>query len=281
MFNYDDLNRTLASFYRYILHEKYNININSTNGLRNYFSSIKSSQKASLVSENPKGSIQTLMNTGDLRHIAIINMMMQGYDKVEIQRLAGHITEDTQYGYYNHMGSWMDTEIKKIEVNLAKYQTSSFSFNKETELAMPPTIKEFFEKQNINNYINVNIEKSVERDYVKLDLGHCTDKSMPCPSVNWKHTGCYFCEKWYISPEELEEKRSLVTNDLYLLYKETKDRANFIKNIFQKQFRDDYNQYFSSKNDLSSTAKEIQEGIRKIAKLKSMLGVGDIEQEWN
>ncbi|MBY0077634.1 MULTISPECIES: hypothetical protein [Priestia] len=277
MFNYNDLNRTLASFYRNILHKRFKININSINGVSTNSYSTKLNHTVSFECEDSKGKVETLIKAGDLRHIAIINMMMQGYDKVEIQRLAGHITENTQYGYYNHMDSWMDTEIKKIEADLVKYRNNSSNSNNEKELAIHPSIKDFFENQNKKNYINANVKKNEEESYIKLNLGYCTDESMPCPSANWKHVGCYFCKHWYISSDELEEKRNFISNDLRSLYKETKDKVGFLKSLFQKQLGDELNESYKLKDDLTSLSREIQEGIQRVAKLKSMLGVGEIE----
>ncbi|WP_460113848.1 hypothetical protein [Priestia megaterium] len=247
------------------------------NGVSKNSYSTKLNHTVSFKCEDSKGSIEALIKAGDLRHIAIINMMMQGYDKVEIQRLAGHITENTQYGYYNHMDSWMDTEIKKIEADLVKHQNNSSNSNKEGELAIHPTITDFFENQNKKNYVNANMKKKAEASYIKLSFGYCTDESMPCPSVNWKHVGCYFCKHWYISSYELQEKRHFISNDLCSLYKETKDKVGFLQNLFQKQLGDELNERYNSKNDLISLSKEIQEGIQGVAKLKSMLGVGESE----
>ena len=275
MFNYHNFNTTIASFFKEIIHEKYNINIVSIN--KHYRSSYFRRSKGAFISDSATGSIDTMINLGDLRHIAIINMMMQGYDKVEIQRLAGHITEDIQYSYFNHMENWMDIEIQKMEKEFNHYKPINQKFNDNEISLLHPNAQDFFENQSKKNYINKNADEQKQEKYLKLDLGSCMDETMPCPSFNWKHRGCYFCKHWSISNQEIEEKRNHIASDLNLLYEETKGKIKFIQSLFQLQFENSQNVNNHTKQDLSSTSKEIQLDIKRIAKLKSMLGVLDDE----
>ncbi|WP_411738488.1 hypothetical protein [Peribacillus sp. S4] len=275
LFNYHNFNSTLASFFKEIIHEKYKINIISIN--KHYRTNYSTRLKEAFISDSAIGSIDTMINLGDLRHIAIINMMMQGYDKVEIQRLAGHITEDIQYSYFNHMENWMDIEIQKMEKEFSKYKPTNSTFY-ENELSFShPNVQAFFENQSKKNYINNNTHENEQKNYLKLDLGSCMDETMPCPSFNWKHRGCYFCKHWSISNQELEEKRNHIASDLNLLYEETRGKIQFIQSLFKLQFDSSENVNNNTKQDLSSTSKEIQLEIKRIAKLKSMLGVLDYE----
>ncbi|KUF28627.1 site-specific integrase [Lysinibacillus sp. F5] len=275
LFNYNNFNNTLASFFKEIVHEKYKININSIN--KHYRTNYSTRLKETLISDSAIGSIDTMINLSDLRHIAIINMMMQGYDKVEIQRLAGHFTEDIQYSYFNHMENWMDIEIQKMEKEFSQYKSINSTTHANEMLSLHPKAHDFFEYQSKKNYINGSISKEVQEDYIKLDLGSCKDKSMPCPSFNWKHRGCYFCEHWFISNEEIEEKRNHIASDLNLIYEETRGKIKFIQSLFKQQFDNSENVNKNTKHDLSSTSKEIQLDIKRIAKLKTMLGVLDYD----
>lgn len=275
LFNYHNFNTTIASFFKEIIHEKYNINITSIN--KHYRSNYFRRSKGAFISDSATGSIDTMINLGDLRHIAIINMMMQGYDKVEIQRLAGHITEDIQYSYFNHMENWMDIEIQKMEKEFNQYKPINRKFNDNEISLLHPNTQDFFENQSKKNYINKNAHEQKQVNYLKLDLGSCMDETMPCPSFNWKHRGCYFCKHWSISNQEIEEKRNHIASDLNLLYEETKGKIKFIQSLFQLQFENSQNVNNHTKQDLSSTSKEIQLDIKRIAKLKSMLGVLDDE----
>lgn len=141
LFNYHNFNTTIASFFKEIIHEKYNINITSIN--KHYRSNYSTRSKEAFISDVAIGSIDTMINLGDLRHIAIINMMMQGYDKVEIQRLAGHVTEDIQYSYFNHMENWMDIEIQKMEKEFNQYKPINRKFNDNEISLLHPNTQDF------------------------------------------------------------------------------------------------------------------------------------------
>lgn len=147
MFNYSDLHYTLASFFKKVLHERYKINVASVNKSYRAIYNIQSEEEAKLTLDVPNGNIDTMINPGDLRHLAIINMMMQGYDKVEIQRLAGHFTEDTQYSYFNHMENWMDVEIQKMEKEFSQYRPTNSTFTENEILLLHPNVQNFFENQ--------------------------------------------------------------------------------------------------------------------------------------
>lgn len=273
IFNYKDLQYSLAMFYKEILYRKNKININSINKSYRAIYSIEDT----FIKDEANGSVDSMINPGDLRHLAIINLMMQGYDKVEIQRLAGHFTEDTQYSYFNHMENWMDIEILKIEKEISKFRPINSTFSENEISFFSPNIQGFFELQSKKNYINGSMDEKNQEEYIKLDLGYCMDMSMPCPSFNWKHRGCYFCKHWSIFIPELEEKRNLIAHDLNLLYDETRGKIKFIQSLFMSQFDNSENVNLSVKKDLSSTSKEIQLSVKRIAELKSMLGVLDHE----
>lgn len=62
---------------------------------------------------------------GDVRHLAIINLMMMGYNPLYIMELAGHHKLNTQMGYYNHVDTFATAKshvlkemMKKAENNL-------------------------------------------------------------------------------------------------------------------------------------------------------------------
>ncbi|MGG0457628.1 site-specific integrase [Bacillus wiedmannii] len=73
-----------------------------------------------------KLEINNQLKPGDLRHIAIISLMMQGYDRVEIERLAGHFDLNTQYSYGNHMKFWIDTDIQRLTNQFILQNTENF-----------------------------------------------------------------------------------------------------------------------------------------------------------
>lgn len=270
-FEVRSLHVMLVRFYIDIVYSKYKVSILNIKDSYKHFM-----HKNNLLHEAPKDVINSMLLVGDLRHIAIINMMMQGYDKVEIQRLAGHITESTQFSYYNHMDNWMDIEIHKIERQFRLLKPlDSFSYGNKL-ININADTREFISNQYKRQYINKNSKESYE-DFLKLSIGYCKDKTMPCPTFNWKHSGCYFCEYWTISPEELNEKEEIIIDDLNLINQDLREKVNFIRVLQKKQLDELGNVNISIKMDLTSTASELQLGLKNIARLKQMLGVGDHE----
>lgn len=261
-FNKANLAYMLIKFYVDILNKKCKINISTNN---NYNKHLKN--RVLINHPQPKDTINSTILIGDLRHIAIINMMMQGYDKVEIQRLSGHFIEDTQFNYFNHMENWMDVEILKAEREILK-----ISNDKNEQVNLHPKAYEFLHTKYKQLYINGKVSEN-SNDYIQLNIGACKDKLMTCPTFNWKHSGCYFCEHWTISINKLEENREIILSDLNLIYEELKDKINFMRSLYKLQMNNLDKTNINTKQDLSSTAKEVQQGIRKIAKLKTMLGV--------
>lgn len=270
IFNASDLWYLLSFFYKDILHKKYRISIGSVKRKLKSWKAFKYFKSSSLILSDSNGNVDSLIIPGDLRHLAIINMMMQGYDKVEIQRLSGHFTESTQFSYFNHANNWMNVEIMKMEKEYQVYKP----FNKNYNNLHPKTV-EFFEQQNKKEYLQEEKESHTSNGWIPLKLGACTDNTMPCPSFNWEFQGCYFCKHWSISNEEIKENQNLIVKDLNKIYNNSQDKVKNIKDIFQLKldFEDNINDKL--KKDLVVTSKELQQEIKKIAKLKNMLGVVD------
>lgn len=270
MFNRSDLHYVLSRFFKDILHYKYMINIQNVNNTYRYIYSMKVSEK-SLLTENSNGSVDTLINPGDLRHLAIINMMMQGYDKVEIQRLAGHFTEEMQFNYYSHAESWLEVEILKMEREYSNYLSIERS-SVDTSCQYHPKTQLFIEKQRKRNYIN-KTKLNESEEFIKLELGMCTDETMPCPAFNWGNRGCYFCCYWMISEEELINKKEIIINDLEMYYSETRKKIKLLYQTFQSDLDgQDDKQIQNRKVKLMALSKELQIEIKQIAKIQQMLG---------
>ncbi|BCC00639.1 hypothetical protein BCJMU51_2846 [Bacillus cereus] len=54
------------------------------------------------------------LRPNDTRHLAFMSLMMQGYSPVEIARLGGHKTIQTQLHYSSHKEYWVDSEVFKL-----------------------------------------------------------------------------------------------------------------------------------------------------------------------
>ena len=66
---------------------------------------------------------------GDVRHLAIINLMMMGYNPLYIMELAGHRKLNTQMGYYNHVDTFATAKSHVLK-EMIKKAGSSPDFSK-------------------------------------------------------------------------------------------------------------------------------------------------------
>lgn len=260
----------IGKFYTQIIHQRYKVSINYVVGTyKNIFFRHRNNEYESFSCPG-NDSIDGMLRPGDLRHIAILNMFLQGYDTVEIQRLAGHIHEETQLGYQRHMQFWVDSQIQQLAIDFSNHniQNSSTDYK---ESIHPKAIEKFNKLYKHRVFVGKDTEE-IPREQ-DLKIGYCNDETMPCPTFNWRHSGCYFCEHWGISEQELQEKREEIIYDMSLIYDQLKDKVNFMKSLLQIQLDEIGNFDKHAKKRLSVTSIEIQDGITNIARMISMLGV--------
>lgn len=214
--------------------------------------------------------ISEKIKPGDLRHIAIISMMLQGYDRVEIERLAGHFDINTQYSYVEHMHFWVDTEIQ--------YLSNQFTLNNRNSYKAPQAIEFYNELYEENVFAELASTSSSNKEYIKLELGYCKDETMSCPTFNWYYTGCYFCKNWGISLGELSKKRDRIINELSTIYNDLHRKINYLAGLYNVHRLDSYGRMNQDiVTELKMTTEEIKSNKKMIAKLHYLLGVGNYE----
>lgn len=208
--------------------------------------------------------VQEKIKVGDLRHIAIISMMLQGFDRVEIERLAGHIDLNTQYSYSNHMHFMVDTEIQNL--------TNQFAIQNSKDFISPKAIEEYEEliDKTIINQLYEDISKD---DYIELEMGFCKDSSMPCPTFNWSHTGCYFCKYWGITEKELYNNKDKIISEISLLFNDLHRKVNYLVGLYNlHNFNEIAKLNPQLKIKLKNTSQEIQNDTAIMAKINYMFG---------
>jgi hypothetical protein len=263
----------IAKFYHEIIHNRYHVNIKEITGSFKsiLFSNTPERNGLFLAGDRPFEEIEKMIKPGDLRHIAIINMFLQGYDPVEVQRLAGHFSEETQLSYQRHMQFWVDTQIQQLALEFSMHNLQPIHNVSYKETIHPRAIDKYNKLYKRAAFI---LQEPVEvRPEQDLKIGFCSEEGMPCPSFNWKHAGCYFCPHWRITVHELEQNREKIINDLSILYDELKEKVTFMKALLLTQ-SDELGQFdVDAKKALTSTSNEIQSGITNISKIMSMIGV--------
>lgn len=149
---------------------------------------------------------------GDTRHLAIMNMMLQGMNPIYIAQLAGHHTLDAQVGYYSHLETF--TTAKSYILS---------QFMKGNNLLKRPS-------NDVNMGEKVIAKELLGADYYALPKvakgqGRCSSKNIP---YECNHKSCLFCR--YFFPENVSE-------DLLSFYKEENDRnMAFVKKSLQTLF---------------------------------------------
>lgn len=145
---------------------------------------------------------------GDVRHLAIINMMMLGYNPLYIMELAGHTKLETQMGYYNHVETFATAKTNVLKNMIMK--------NK--ELA-PYSIDDASNNTPMNGLIQRELLGS---SYYSLPLvmngkGRCKNSDAPIGCVS---NGCLFCQYFIgeqnLSNESYEYQKKKLDNDMEL-----------------------------------------------------------------
>lgn len=194
-------------------------------------------------------------------------MMLQGFDRVEIERLAGHFGPETQYSYQNHMHFIVDTEIQTLANQFVLQDSKSFK---------SPLAYEKFDEildKAIFNEILENSENIPNFNYTELEVGFCKDPSISCPTFNWNYTGCYLCENWGISFSDIQEKKDIIISELSSIYDDLHRKINYLAGLYNINQLDEFGEISPDlQSELKITSREIEADKKVIARLIFLLG---------
>lgn len=189
------------------------------------------------------------LRPNDTRHLAFMSLMMQGYSPVEIARLGGHKTIQTQLHYSNHKEYWVDCEVFKLMKKVKNTSLSTVSAG-----TIPDEVK-------LKVYGNEGTYKQ------KMNIGFCKDEEQKCESKR-----CYFCSHWGIELEEYLEKKDTIQKEILEMRNNVNEMTAALQNL-NKQFLQDE---LSRRNPemltkIKTKANAIQSDIYKMALLSSKL----------
>lgn len=210
------------------------------------------------------------LRPGDLRHIAITSMMLQGYDRTVIEKLAGHISIESQNPYTDHMHFWIDGEIQYLANQFKLIDTNDFKSPEAID-----TYNKLFDK-NLNieilKKLNQKNAKKIDDTTIELELGNCTHEAMPCPTINSNFTGCYFCEHWDISTRDLNKNKDKILSEISVIYNDLHRKINFLSGFFNIHNMNKHGEFRSDvKTNLIRTQNEITRDKIMLAKLKYLV----------
>lgn len=158
---------------------------------------------------------------GDVRHLAIINLMMMGYNPLYIMELAGHHKLNTQMGYYNHVDTFATAKSYVLK-DMMKHAQSGVHF------------KEYAGGEHV---MQKNLLGASYYDLPQVfdGKGRCRSRNFPYDCV---YTQCIFCphfipdrnlsgEYYEALKEENDKDMEALQMELNLLIQEHADNKEF------------------------------------------------------
>lgn len=235
-------NYLISIFYSEVVCKKYDYSVD--------FGNVNNPIQDGIENDN-KFDITHPITTGDTRHFAMLNLMRQGYNPLEIARLAGHTVLASQDGYYSHLNYWVDVEVLKLTEEIARKFNGDYNSYIDSE---------FKQKHVLTNDFS-------DIEYIQLDYGICLDLQQNCPVDN-----CTDCNSWRIDFETFK-------NEYRKLDKLMKDKKleinqalavliNLQKHFFDKKHEKDY----VYTRDLKEVSKNLDFILRKYTTYKFNIG---------
>ncbi|WP_175639173.1 site-specific integrase [Metabacillus schmidteae] len=184
------------------------------------------------------------------RHIAFVNLMLQGISPIEIARLGGHQTVQAQYHYSYHHEYWVDSQVHQL---MKKYKYLKNN-NKEFEGFISMVIKD------------KAYPKKPYKVKLKLrEIGFCTDELQRCQSSE-----CMLCDHWGCSPEEFLEKQELIKRKLGKRRKNIDELIDMIQKLQRTVLSDElYRNSVDSFSEINTKINELNSQVDQFAKIGS------------
>ena len=193
MFTSKDLSVLLDQFYIEIVEYKYGIKSCIRDYEKNKKLSKKSKQKMN-YSEYENSEHEKLI-LYDLRHLAIINLIMLGKEPLGVMKMAGHTQMSTTMGYFNHIEEFSKCfsvayakHIKALNDGVFESLSEGTTVNLNNMLeSTAPTNKA------LQTWKQITSGQVVKKELKKVDGGLCSyelNDFIPCFAVNGVHAIC-------------------------------------------------------------------------------------------
>lgn len=159
---------------------------------------------------------------GDTRHLAFMNMLMQGLNPLYIQRIGGHYTLEEQLSYCNHLYTFTSAKtyvLSKMLNNKNEVYYRNYSDN--VDWGLKQTEKELLGT------------KFYQLPKVKDGAGRCTSTNFP---TDCKCEECLFCEHFIPEKDVAQTYISeLKQNNLQNI----EIKKELLKKLLKEQFKDE------------------------------------------
>ncbi|WEV18187.1 hypothetical protein [Clostridium perfringens] len=190
IFTAKNLSHLLEQFYIEIVEYKYNIK----SCMRDY----ERNKKQKINYSEYIGSVHERLVLYDLRHLAIINLIMLGKEPLEVMKMAGHVQMSTTMGYYNHIEEFS----KCFSITYAKHLKSlKDGVFESLSNGTPVNLNDMLEStaptnKALQTWKQITTGQINKIEPKKVDGGLCSyehNDFTPCFAVNGVHSICpYF-----------------------------------------------------------------------------------------
>lgn len=251
VFNSTNMMNLLKAFYNDVVFDKYGFVFFESDELINKQKTLNSSK-----------IIYRKIRLNDTRHFAFLNLLIQGYHPVEIARLGGHNSIQSQYHYHAHMEYWVDSEVMKL----------ALKFNTKTNITSSVnSMKEYINEDDISFKEKFILRPPTTNTKIDLEIGYCTDPYQRC-FVD-EH---FFCDYWRISFDEYKEKAGNIQAKIIEKQQETTALLDSLRNLHILGIKESKNSSYLENStiynkQLSETSKQLRKALIELARVKERM----------
>lgn len=200
--------------------------------------------------------VEREVNPNDTRHFAFCSLLMQGISPIEIARLGGHSTLESQYHYSNHTEYFIDIEVDKL---IKGFKRNGRELRGTTFEGYEISYKDIETK---------SFQFPSNKTRLPMKIGFCTDDLQRCESEE-----CMLCKNWWIHPENLVKVKPIIEEKIRNRRQKIIEMGIFLKNLnesFSATMVSDVDPNVFIK--METEAGSIQDHLEQIARLEMLKG---------
>lgn len=219
MYTQKNLSELLEQFYTEIVYYKYGIQSQMRDYEKNkklsnkHKKNEKESRKNKINFSEYESSTHEKLVLYDLRHLAIINLIMLGKEPLGVMKMAGHTQISTTMGYYNHIEEFSKCFSIAYAKHIKALNDNVFNSVSEGEVNLNSLLENTAPTNKaLQTWRQITSGQVVRQEYKKVDGGLCSYKYndfSPCFAVNGLHS---ICPHFINTGEEIVEKELTKSN---------------------------------------------------------------------
>ncbi|PFO83582.1 hypothetical protein [Bacillus cereus] len=197
----------------------------------------------------------TKIKLGDTRHLAICNMMLQGFNMLSIAKLAGHRRIRTQQSYWSHIDYFVQSYVYILAENIRTERLNTVN----SPLNINSTIRKSLLKQS----------KGKKKVRV-VEHGYCNDEHFP-----FACSECAHCPSFIFHPIDYDEGITWLKEQSTILNQRIENTIHFLKFFFTKRIQTTEeltnDSFLLDQEQLKGTTSQLKDLLNKKAYIKSLI----------